>query len=148
MVHSRIGRPSTVSPTPNAAFGPSPRVRAVDTPHTSVPTGAVYDTTAEEAVVFSVVEERQIVSCAVAEVASTISGELRDHGAEVVILEKQPEETHFSNTRMSGGGFHSPDPAGDFDSLKAYAKAMFSGDNLPHKLEGEQSEFADELRRF
>jgi succinate dehydrogenase/fumarate reductase flavoprotein subunit len=68
-----------------------------------------------------------------------------DHGAEVVVLEKQPEETHYSNTRMSGGGFHSPDPSGDFDSLKAYAKAMFSGDNLPYKLEGDQSEFADEL---
>src|SRR3954470_5079796 len=71
--------------------------------------------------------------------------ERADAGAAVVILEKQPEETHYSNTRMSGGGFHSPDPAGDFDSLKAYAKAMFSGDNLPHKLEGDQSEFADEL---
>jgi len=58
--------------------------------------------------------------------------EARDFGAEVLILEKQPEDTHYSNTRMSGGGFHSPDPAGDFDSLKAYAKAMFSGDNLPH----------------
>lgn len=68
-----------------------------------------------------------------------------DAGAEVVVLEKQPEDTHFSNTRMSGGGFHSPDPSGDFESLKAYAKAMFSGDNLPHKLEGDQSEFADEL---
>jgi succinate dehydrogenase/fumarate reductase flavoprotein subunit len=71
--------------------------------------------------------------------------EAHDGGAEVVILEKQPEESHYSNTRMSGGGFHSPDPTGDFDSLKAYAKAMFSGDNLPHKLEGDQSEFADEL---
>jgi len=71
--------------------------------------------------------------------------EARDFGAEVLILEKQPEDTHYSNTRMSGGGFHSPDPAGDFDSLKAYAKAMFSGDNLPDKLEGDQSEFADEL---
>jgi succinate dehydrogenase/fumarate reductase flavoprotein subunit len=71
--------------------------------------------------------------------------EARDHGAEVVVLEKQPEESHYSNTRMSGGGFHSPDPSGDFDSLKAYAKAMFSGDNLPYKLEGDQSEFADEL---
>ncbi|MGZ8198858.1 MAG: FAD-dependent oxidoreductase [Burkholderiales bacterium] len=71
--------------------------------------------------------------------------EARDHGAEVVILEKQPEDSHYSNTRMSGGGFHSPDPSGDFDSLKAYAKAMFSGDNLPQKLEGDQSEFADEL---
>src|SRR5450759_3844534 len=71
--------------------------------------------------------------------------EARDLGAEVVIVEKQPENSHYSNTRMSGGGFHSPDPAGDFESLKSYAKAMFSGDNLPHKLEGEQSEFADEL---
>lgn len=71
--------------------------------------------------------------------------EARDLGAEVVILEKQPEDAHYSNTRMSGGGFHSPDPAGDFDSLKSYAKAMFSGDNLPLKLEGDQSEFADEL---
>ena len=68
-----------------------------------------------------------------------------DLGVEVVILEKQPENSHYSNTRMSGGGFHSPDPAGDFESLKSYAKAMFSGDNLPHKLEGDQSEFADEL---
>lgn len=71
--------------------------------------------------------------------------EAHDAGADVVVLEKQPENAHFSNTRMSGGGFHSPDPAGDFDSLKAYAKAMFSGDNLPYKLEGDQSEFADEL---
>src|SRR5918996_3933003 len=71
--------------------------------------------------------------------------EARDSGAEVVILEKQPEDSHYSNTRMSGGGFHSPDPNGDFDALKAYAKAMFSGDNLPDKLEGDQSEFADEL---
>ncbi|HEX2827387.1 MAG TPA: FAD-dependent oxidoreductase [Burkholderiales bacterium] len=71
--------------------------------------------------------------------------EAKDAGAEVVILEKQPEDSHYSNTRMSGGGFHSPDPSGDFDSLKAYAKAMFSGDNLPGKLEGDQSEFADEL---
>src|SRR5688572_4189876 len=71
--------------------------------------------------------------------------EARDLGAEVVVLEKQPEDSHYSNTRMSGGGFHSPDPGGDFESLKSYAKAMFSGDNLPHKLEGDQSEFADEL---
>jgi 3-oxosteroid 1-dehydrogenase len=71
--------------------------------------------------------------------------EAHDHGADVIVLEKQAESSHFSNTRMSGGGFHSPDPSGDFESLKAYAKAMFSGDNLPHKLEGDQSEFADEL---
>ena len=71
--------------------------------------------------------------------------EARDLGAEVLILEKQAENSHYSNTRMSGGGFHSPDPAGDFEALKSYAKAMFSGDNLPDKLEGDQSEFADEL---
>jgi 3-oxosteroid 1-dehydrogenase len=71
--------------------------------------------------------------------------EARDLGADVVVLEKQPEDAHYSNTRMSGGGFHSPHADGDFASLKSYAKAMFSGDNLPHKLEGDQSEFADEL---
>src|SRR5919205_4091549 len=71
--------------------------------------------------------------------------EARDFGADVVVLEKQPEDPHYSNTRMSGGGFHSPDPGGDFESLKQYAKAMFSGDNLPDKLEGDQSEFPDEL---
>ncbi len=68
-----------------------------------------------------------------------------DAGAEVVILEKQPENKHYSNSRMSGGGFHSPSPDGDFESIKAYAKAMFSGENLPHKLEGEQPEFSDDL---
>jgi len=33
--------------------------------------------------------------------------EAHDAGANVVLLEKQPEATHYSNTRMSGGGFHS-----------------------------------------
>jgi len=66
-------------------------------------------------------------------------------GVETVILEKQPEAKHYSNSRMSGGGFHSPSPDGDFESIKAYAKAMFSGENLPHKLEGEQPEFSDDL---
>ena len=66
-------------------------------------------------------------------------------GVEVILLEKQPERTHYSNTRMSGGGFHSPRTDGNFEALKAYAKAMFSGENLPYKLEGEQPEFSDEL---
>lgn len=65
--------------------------------------------------------------------------------AEVVLLEKQPQNKHYSNSRMSGGGFHSPSPDGDFESIKAYAKAMFSGENLLHKLEGEQPEFSDAL---
>lgn len=68
-----------------------------------------------------------------------------DAGVETVILEKQPQHKHYSNSRMSGGGFHSPSPEGDFESIKAYAKAMFSGENLPHKLEGEQPEFSDDL---
>lgn len=68
-----------------------------------------------------------------------------DAGVKAIILEKQPEARHYSNSRMSGGGFHSPSPDGDFESLKAYAKAMFSGENLPHKLEGEQPEFSDAL---
>lgn len=68
-----------------------------------------------------------------------------DGGAAVIVLEKEPEDRHYSNTRMSGGGFHSPSGKGDFQALKEYAKAMFSGENLPHSLEGAQPEFADEL---
>jgi 3-oxosteroid 1-dehydrogenase len=71
--------------------------------------------------------------------------EAKASGAEVILIEKQPEATHYSNTRMSGGGFHSPRVDGNFQALKSYAKAMFSGENLPHKLEGEQPEFSDEL---
>lgn len=60
-----------------------------------------------------------------------------DAGADVTIVEKQAESGYYSNTRMSGGAFHSPDPTGDRAALEAYARAMFSGDNLPWKLEGE-----------
>jgi len=71
--------------------------------------------------------------------------EASNAGVEAVILEKQPAHKHYSNSRMSGGGFHSPSPDGDFEAIKSYAKAMFSGENLPHKLEGEQPEFSDDL---
>jgi 3-oxosteroid 1-dehydrogenase len=71
--------------------------------------------------------------------------EAHDTGAEVILLEKMPEDGHYSNTRMSGGGFHSPHADGNFEALKEYAKAMFSGENLPHKLEGENPDFSDEL---
>ena len=71
--------------------------------------------------------------------------EAHDSGVEVILLEKQPEESHYSSTRMSGGGFHSPRADGNFEALKAYSKAMFSGDNLPFNLEGTMPEFADEL---
>lgn len=68
-----------------------------------------------------------------------------DAGCDVTLLEKQPEDRHYSNTRMSGGGFHSPSPDGDRAALKAYALAMFSGENLPRMLEGEQPDFSEAL---
>ena len=71
--------------------------------------------------------------------------EAHDAGAKVLVLEKQPKATHYSNTRMAGGIFHCPDPTGDKAALKEYAKAMFSGENLPWKLEGEQPEYSDAL---
>ncbi len=71
--------------------------------------------------------------------------EAHDAGADVVLLEKQPADHHYSNTRMSGGGFHSPLPDCDRAALKEYAKAMFSGENLPWKYEGDQEEFSDGL---
>ncbi len=71
--------------------------------------------------------------------------EAADAKAKVLILEKQPKATHYPNTRMFGGIFHSPDPTGDKAALKEYAKAMFSGENLPWKLEGEQPDVSDGL---
>jgi len=71
--------------------------------------------------------------------------EAHDAGAKVLILEKQPQNNLINNTRMSGGIFHSPDPTGNREALKSYAKAMFSGENLPWKLEGEQPDVSDGL---
>ena len=63
-----------------------------------------------------------------------------DAGANVILLEKNAESSHLSNTLMSGGIFHSPDKDGDRESLKEYLRGMFSGDNLTTKNEGEQSQ--------
>lgn len=71
--------------------------------------------------------------------------EAHDAGAKVIVVEKQPQATHYSNTRMSGGIYHCPDATGDPQALKSYAKAMFSGENLPWKLEGEQPDQSDAL---
>jgi 3-oxosteroid 1-dehydrogenase len=71
--------------------------------------------------------------------------EAHDAGAKVLILEKQPQNNLINNTRMSGGIFHSPDPTGDKEALKSYAKAMFSGENLPWMVEGEQPDVSDGL---
>ena len=68
-----------------------------------------------------------------------------DAGVSVLVIEKQPHDAHFPNTRRSQGGFHSPDPDGDSEALKQYATAMFSGGNLANQLEGNQEEFVDEL---
>lgn len=71
--------------------------------------------------------------------------EAANAGARVLILEKQPQGKLINNTRMSGGIYHSPDPSGDRQALKEYAKAMFSGENIPTKLEGEQPDVSDGL---
>ena len=71
--------------------------------------------------------------------------EAHDGGAKVLILEKQPEATHFSNTRMSGGFFHNPDPSCDRKALVEYVKAMMCGKNIPWKLEGEQPHVSDDM---
>ena len=52
------------------------------------------------------------------------------NGAKVIILEKNPQNHHYSNTRMSGGIFHCPFKDGDPKALKDYAQAMFSGENI------------------
>ena len=70
------------------------------------------------------------------------------NGASVVVLEKNPEDAHISNTRMSGGIFHCPFKDGDPKALKAYAKAMFSGENIPWKEEGEIPEYSDGLAQL
>jgi len=68
-----------------------------------------------------------------------------DEGAKVLILEKQPEATHYPNSRMCGGVFHNPDPTGDKAALIEYIKACMSGENIPWKLEGEQPHVSQKM---
>lgn len=70
------------------------------------------------------------------------------NGAKVIVLEKNPEKRHISNTRMSGGIFHCPFKDGDPKALKEYAQAMFSGENIPWKEEGEIPEHSAELAQI
>lgn len=70
------------------------------------------------------------------------------NGAKVIVLEKNPQDAHISNTRMSGGIFHCPFKDGDPKALKAYAKAMFSGENIEWKEEGEIPEYSDGLAQL
>lgn len=68
-----------------------------------------------------------------------------ENGADVIIIEKNREDNHLCNTRMSGGIFHCPDKDGDKKALKDYAQAMFSGENIPWKEEGEIPEYSEKL---
>jgi succinate dehydrogenase/fumarate reductase flavoprotein subunit len=70
---------------------------------------------------------------------ATSAVEVANAGKTAIVLEVDAYETRLSNTRMSGGIFHSPDPTGDKGALKDYLRAMFSGENLATKTEGEQS---------
>ena len=70
------------------------------------------------------------------------------NGAKVVVLEKNPQNHHISNTRMSGGIFHCPFKDGDPKALKEYAQAMFSGENIPWKEEGEIPEYSEGLAQL
>jgi hypothetical protein len=70
------------------------------------------------------------------------------NGANVVILEKNPQDRHINNTRMSGGIFHCPFKDGDKKALEQYAQAMFSGENIPWKLEGEIPQYSKGLAKI
>jgi hypothetical protein len=70
---------------------------------------------------------------------ATAAVEVANAGKTAIVLEVDAYDTRLSNTRMSGGIFHSPDPTGDKAALKDYLRAMFSGENLATKTEGEQS---------
>jgi len=71
--------------------------------------------------------------------------EAHDAGSKVLILEKQAQASHVSNTRMAAGAVYAADPTGDAAALKQYAEAIQSGDNLPWMLEGEQADLADAI---
>jgi len=64
--------------------------------------------------------------------------EAYDKGAKVLVVEKQPHDTHYSNSRMSGGVWHNPHPDGDRNARVEYVQAMMCGVNIPWKIEGEQ----------
>ncbi|QAR33927.1 FAD-binding protein [Geovibrio thiophilus] len=64
--------------------------------------------------------------------------EAANAGTSSIILEKQVEKTHYPNSRMSGGIFHSTVKEYKREALKQYALALFSGQNLPWKLESEE----------
>jgi 3-oxosteroid 1-dehydrogenase len=89
--------------------------------------------------------EADVVIVGLGGAGASASIEAHDSGAKVLVLEKQPEATHYCNTRMSGGIFHTPDPTGSRESLVQLLQGMMSGENLPWKMEGEQPDKMPEM---
>ena len=90
-------------------------------------------------------EEADVVIVGYGGAGACAAIEAADHGATVLIIEKQPENAHYSNSRMSGGYYHGVGPGVDMKELKKFLKGMFSGENLPWKLEGAQEHVSDEI---
>ena len=89
-----------------------------------------------------------VVVCGFGGAGATTAIVAAQNGAKVLVLEKNPENAHISNTRMSGGIFHCPFKDGDKKALQDYAQAMFSGENIPWKEEGEMPEYSVECAKL
>ena len=87
-------------------------------------------------------EEADVVIAGYGGAGACAAIEAHDAGAKVLILEKQPQATHYSNTRIAAGAVFSADPTGDKAALASYAEAIMSGDNLPWMLEGQEPDIA------
>lgn len=90
-------------------------------------------------------DEAEVVVLGLGGAGASAAIEAYDAGASVMVIEKQPEDRVFNNTRMSGGVFHNPDPSGDRAARVDYIKAMMSGENCPWKFEGEQEHVSEEM---
>ncbi len=71
-----------------------------------------------------------------------------DAGANVLIVERQPEGKVRSNTRMSGGYIHSPDKNGDRKALKTYFLGLFSGKFSDAVPIGEDPEISEKMAEY
>lgn len=90
-------------------------------------------------------KETDVVVLGLGGAGASAAIEAYDGGAQVIVVEKQPEGRVFNNTRMSGGYFHNPDPTGDRAARVEYIKAMMSGENCPWKFEGEQEHVSQDM---
>jgi len=90
-------------------------------------------------------EEADVVIAGYGGAGACAAIEAHDAGAKVLILEKQPQATHYPNTRIAAGAVFSADPAGDKAAMATYAEAIMSGDNLPWMLEGQEPDIAKDI---